>query len=135
MFTTGKTVGLAEWIIDDTCLVFLRIKPSRKCLIWRKGDRMFQELPSRASLLPRPVKGQNAQFDFQHVINDSLYYRPWGSDQFWKGTIGYDNKIVWEQVRKKQRRFQYFVEFLSFEIVVFCVFLRKLYFFVFFQPN
>ena len=22
MFATGKTVGLAEWIIDDTCLVF-----------------------------------------------------------------------------------------------------------------
>ena len=22
MFTTGKTVGLAEWIIDDTCLVY-----------------------------------------------------------------------------------------------------------------
>ena len=21
MFATGKTVGLAEWIIDDTCLV------------------------------------------------------------------------------------------------------------------
>ena len=21
MFSTGKTVGLAEWIIDDTCLV------------------------------------------------------------------------------------------------------------------
>ena len=21
MFTTGETVGLAEWIIDDTCLV------------------------------------------------------------------------------------------------------------------
>ena len=23
MFTTGETVDLAEWIIDDTCLVFL----------------------------------------------------------------------------------------------------------------
>ena len=22
MFSTGETVGLAEWIIDDTCLVF-----------------------------------------------------------------------------------------------------------------
>ena len=22
MFATGVTVGLAEWIIDDTCLVF-----------------------------------------------------------------------------------------------------------------
>ena len=22
MFATGETVGLAEWIIDDTCLVF-----------------------------------------------------------------------------------------------------------------
>ena len=26
MFTTGETVGLAEWIIDDTCLIlFLSI--------------------------------------------------------------------------------------------------------------
>ena len=24
MFTTGETVGLAEWIIDDTCLVQLQ---------------------------------------------------------------------------------------------------------------
>ena len=23
MFTTGETVGLAEWIIDDTCLVII----------------------------------------------------------------------------------------------------------------
>ena len=23
MFATGETVGLAEWIIDDTCLVLL----------------------------------------------------------------------------------------------------------------
>ena len=23
MFTTGETVGLAEWIIDDACLVLL----------------------------------------------------------------------------------------------------------------
>ena len=23
MFTTGETVGLAEWIIDDTCLISL----------------------------------------------------------------------------------------------------------------
>ena len=22
MFTTGETLGLAEWLIDDTCLVF-----------------------------------------------------------------------------------------------------------------
>ena len=25
MFTTGETVGLVEWIIDDTCLVLLVI--------------------------------------------------------------------------------------------------------------
>ena len=32
MFTRGETVGLAEWIIDDTCLVFSRFgkrAPSR----------------------------------------------------------------------------------------------------------
>ena len=26
MFATGETVGLAEWIIDDTCLVSDRFK-------------------------------------------------------------------------------------------------------------
>ena len=31
MFTTGETVGLAEWIIDDTCLVcFIRNYSSLK---------------------------------------------------------------------------------------------------------
>ena len=25
MFTTSETVGLAEWIIDDSCLVFLSL--------------------------------------------------------------------------------------------------------------
>ena len=25
MFATGESVGLADWIIDDTCLVFLRL--------------------------------------------------------------------------------------------------------------
>ena len=25
MFTTGETVGLAKWIIDDTCLVYLSV--------------------------------------------------------------------------------------------------------------
>ena len=34
MFTTGETVGLAEWIIDDTCLVFfvtakICVRPAR----------------------------------------------------------------------------------------------------------
>ena len=25
MFATGETVGLAEWIIDDTCLVLIKL--------------------------------------------------------------------------------------------------------------
>ena len=31
MFATGETVGLAEWIIDDTCLVI--------CLVYRNSWR------------------------------------------------------------------------------------------------
>ena len=27
MFATGETVGLAEWIIDDTCLVSIQFLP------------------------------------------------------------------------------------------------------------
>ena len=27
MFTTGETVGLVEWIIDDTCLVMFILTP------------------------------------------------------------------------------------------------------------
>ena len=30
MFTTSETVGLAEWIIDDTCLVFSKITMNLK---------------------------------------------------------------------------------------------------------
>ena len=32
MFDTGETVGLAEWIIDDTCLVFLYFVELSICL-------------------------------------------------------------------------------------------------------
>ena len=32
MFATGETVGLAEWVIDDTCLVlFMSIALSTTC--------------------------------------------------------------------------------------------------------
>ena len=30
MFATGKTIGLAEWIIDDTCLVSLVLGEDEK---------------------------------------------------------------------------------------------------------
>ena len=36
MFTTGENVGLAEWIIDDTCLVtfyFMRQKRKRSTIV------------------------------------------------------------------------------------------------------
>ena len=52
MFTTGETVGLAEWIIDDTCLImycicFLNIKiliVSYNCLIMLIGNLGFSKL-------------------------------------------------------------------------------------------
>ena len=42
MFATGETVGLAEWIIDDTChvcstLVRVTFKPEEELLAWT-GD-------------------------------------------------------------------------------------------------
>ena len=38
MFATGETVGLAEWIIDDTCLVFCLCKniSYHKWLVYEK---------------------------------------------------------------------------------------------------
>ena len=33
MFPTGETVGLAEWIIDDTCLVFRNITKQNKIAV------------------------------------------------------------------------------------------------------
>ena len=36
MFSTGMTMGLAEWIIDDTCLVFLFFLNCRKVHSWKK---------------------------------------------------------------------------------------------------
>ena len=56
MFATGETVGLAEWIIDDTCLVysiFNRITPAwlgiinvffGKCIIYRGNMNTSQPL-------------------------------------------------------------------------------------------
>ena len=35
MFTTGETVGLAEWIIDDTCLV-IHLYWFKICVTWAK---------------------------------------------------------------------------------------------------
>ena len=40
MFTTGETVGLAEWIIDDTCLVFTN---TRKILMLSNREFYFHE--------------------------------------------------------------------------------------------
>ena len=32
MFATGETMGLAEWIIDDTYLVFLKVRKMGKTI-------------------------------------------------------------------------------------------------------
>ena len=39
MFTTGETLGLAEWIIDDTCLVFRLV-----CLPTSEGFAYIEEI-------------------------------------------------------------------------------------------
>ena len=52
MFATGDTVGLAEWIIDDTCLVFLSfcsdqanlVYPLRKILKFALKRFVFDKL-------------------------------------------------------------------------------------------
>ena len=36
MFATGETVGLAEWIIDDTCLVYFAF--IFKCSVLKSGN-------------------------------------------------------------------------------------------------
>ena len=35
MFTTGETVGLAEWIIDDACLVYFVLEQKVKYLTFK----------------------------------------------------------------------------------------------------
>ena len=41
MFTTGETVGLAEWVIADTCLVHL-IHPGGRVQLHRHRHRTLQ---------------------------------------------------------------------------------------------
>ena len=37
MFATGETVGLAEWIIDDTCLVLISTGQAKRLLTSFEG--------------------------------------------------------------------------------------------------
>ena len=72
MFATGKTVGLAEWIIDDTCLVVV---------VFNKLDNFntifFVSLTSLLRCIEQTGKKQERgetrhNYFFQFVINDPL---------------------------------------------------------------
>ena len=45
MVATGKTVGLAEWIIDDTCLVVLFIDPRGRLIVTAGSDHYLNNFP------------------------------------------------------------------------------------------
>ena len=61
MFATGETVGLAEWIIDDTCLVWkyywnmqsdINIQTFINMVIsFTLGRRYFSNLPNTVNFL------------------------------------------------------------------------------------
>jgi hypothetical protein len=63
------------------------------CMIWQKGDSEFRVLDPWIARLPEVPGLQGQNFDFHHLLNDTLYFRPWGSSQFWKGRINLVKKI------------------------------------------
>ncbi len=63
------------------------------CMIWQKGDSEFRVLDPWIARLPEVPGLQGQKFDFHHLLNDTLYFRPWGSSQFWKGRINLVIKI------------------------------------------
>ena len=46
MFATGETVGLAEWIIDDTCLVSIILSIENNCSLHTVFLRIYQDMLS-----------------------------------------------------------------------------------------
>ena len=50
MVSTGETVGLAEWIIDDTCLVFLLI------ILWRQNQYLQGDFNERINFLIKEMR-------------------------------------------------------------------------------
>ncbi len=72
-------------------LIFLkpfRLSVEPVCLIWQKGDGQFQELNPWIARLPEVDNFRGQQFDLHHVLNDTLFFRPWKSREFYKGRIG-----------------------------------------------
>ena len=59
MFATGETVGLAEWIIDDTCLVVIVIS-------------LFQHLLSHAAPRPFVCSKCDAGFTTSHQLEGHM---------------------------------------------------------------
>ena len=56
MFATGVTVGLAEWIVDDTCLVFMYIDRNIEDIRFRMWNVFFMAAGNMQNLMAtRPV--------------------------------------------------------------------------------
>jgi hypothetical protein len=64
---------------------FFRTNDDATCLIWSKGESKFWPLNPWATRLPESYGGQ--KFDFHQAFEDTVYFRPWGLKQFWKGRI------------------------------------------------
>ena len=63
MFATGVTMGLAEWIIDDTCLVPVFIGPSK---IWHAVVRTY--------IIDKAVFGTDFLLLICHELNIGIAY-------------------------------------------------------------
>ena len=76
MLITGETVGLAEWIIDDTCLVFfisvLAIKErNRKC------HKIYNVIEEGSTVIESPRGHENKAQDHNNNNNNiSQNYEP-----------------------------------------------------------
>ena len=72
MFATGETVGLAEWIIDDTCLV--SISSFR--------DKILNLVPEVRSSEKQKCTAKLSLYNEYHAWkNDNLWLRPGGSSK------------------------------------------------------
>ena len=61
MFVTGETVGLAEWIIDDTCLVFFVLRQFKEMVcILKYNTKNFK-------MIKKPFENSYLIFDRAQV--------------------------------------------------------------------
>ena len=106
MFATGVTMGLAEWIIDDTCLVFIAFYPvhysrtenfwtwMRKIRKWLKSR--FQKTSCPRSIWPDAVLISRKLAPHQRAESVTLTF----GTKLWHWMKCYNGQHVGEYIRK-----------------------------------